>query len=52
VWLGACLVRLDRASEGRALLTSGYERLRHEPHFRADALEASRQLAALAKPGG
>ena len=51
VWLGACLVRQGRASEGRPLLTSGYERLQHEPHFKSDALEASRELAALAKEG-
>ncbi len=52
VWLGACLVRLDRVPEGRALLAAGYERLRNEPHFKSDALEASRLLAALPKQGG
>jgi eukaryotic-like serine/threonine-protein kinase len=52
VWLGACLVRLNRAPEGVALLTAGHDRLQNEPHFTSDALEASRLLATFARPGG
>jgi hypothetical protein len=52
VWLGACLVRLGRAPEGVPLLTVGHARLQNEPHFKSDALEASRLLATFAKPGG
>jgi serine/threonine protein kinase len=47
VWLGASLVGLGRASEGQPLLTSAYERLQNEPHFKADADEASRVLSGL-----
>jgi serine/threonine-protein kinase len=47
VWLGVSLVRLNRAAEGVPLLTAGHERLQHEPHFKADAVEASRLLASL-----
>jgi eukaryotic-like serine/threonine-protein kinase len=48
VWLGASLVGQDRASEGLPLLTAGYERLQNEPHFKADADQASRVLTPLA----
>ena len=51
VWLGACLVRMKRESEGVALLTAGYERLQDEPHFRSEAQEASRLLATFAEQG-
>jgi serine/threonine-protein kinase len=51
VWLGACLVRMKRESEGVALLTAGYERLQNEPHFRLEAQEASRLLAMFAEQG-
>jgi eukaryotic-like serine/threonine-protein kinase len=48
VRLGVCLIRLGRASEALPLLTAGYERLRNEPHFQADAAEAARLLASSA----
>jgi hypothetical protein len=51
VWLGACLVRMKRESEGVPLLTAGYERLQNEPYFRPEAQEASRLLATLAEEG-
>ena len=51
VWLGACLVRMKRESEGVPLLTAGYERLQNEPYFRSDAQEASRLLATFAEQG-
>jgi serine/threonine-protein kinase len=44
VRLGVCLARLGRAPDALPLLTTGYERLRHEPRFAAEALEASQVL--------
>jgi eukaryotic-like serine/threonine-protein kinase len=44
VRLGICLARLDRAPDARPLLTAGYERLKNEPRFASEALEASRLL--------
>jgi hypothetical protein len=47
VWLGISLARSGRASEAKPLLEAGHARLEREPHFQADAVEASRALASL-----
>jgi tetratricopeptide (TPR) repeat protein len=47
VRLGVCLARLG-APEALALLTAGYERLRNEPRFAAEASDASRLLTKTA----
>jgi serine/threonine protein kinase/Flp pilus assembly protein TadD len=47
VRLGICLAALGRQAEARQLLTAGRDRLRDEPHFRAEAQEAAQSLSRL-----
>jgi Flp pilus assembly protein TadD len=47
VWLGISLARSGRVGEAKPLLEAGRTRLEREPHFQADAAEASRALAGL-----
>jgi Flp pilus assembly protein TadD len=47
VRLGVALAALGRAGEARPLLTTGHDRIKHEPLYKAEAHEAERCLKAL-----